>query len=532
MKRTTRLLCLVLGLLMLLGVFAACGGDETETTGQKKPTPTTQQQTGTGGGDTPTTETPTTGGEVEGGDENNGEDPRAEFWVYDDDGFVVDGLDYDAIDFSNEDGNAKFRLLLCQAWEQWTFPRELGSASDPMRSAAYLRNIELEDLLGIQFEINSVNGHSAHRAEWMAAATTAVGEGCEMFCGYSRWMAMHAQEEWLLNLYKYDYPNVLMPWYPLQLNQYSQYNCLFFVTGTSTTRTTAEGNTCFADLALLNDMELPSPLQTVIKGEWTIDKLYEYTSAFHNLAVETAGSDDPKYGIAVENPYAFYYGTGNRYTRLNTKTGKQELACVTEADLQRASECVEEVMKVLDTAEALNASGLPGYQMMNEKRAAFVVCGMLYVTMVSTENNYAPLPIPKRNTDQETYLTQTTWAFEVFGVPKTTSNAEMSTVTLEAVYSSDYRLMAPLFFEKNLKGRYTNSSDGAAIYDIIRNSRVIDFGHISQMCEVGPENAWNACFQANPQNVFVVQMQNSVNKDNRLNKELKNLLAVYKKYGA
>ena len=398
MKRFTRLICLLLVIASMVGVLAACDDKTPETTTPAAVTTTTTAPSG--GGNDPGTE----------GDTVDGTDPRAKYWVYDVVGLVVDPIDYEAIDYSDADGYRKFDMLVCQVWSQWTFPKDEGSASNPMQGAAFLRNIEIEDLLGVDFELTIVPGHSAHRAEWMTAATTALDNGCDLFCGYSRWMAIHAMDEYLENLYQYTYPDLTMPWYPLQLYQgeYSQYNCLFYVTGSCTTRTTAEGNTVFANLAMINDAGLPDPVQLAVSGKWTITELYKYTSAFRSLAIETANTADPKYGIVLENIYPFYYGMGNRYCQLNPVTGKQELACGSAQQLQNASDCVEEVMTVFDTPECSVAPGPAGWEMMNNQMGAFVVCGMLWITNTNAEAGYAALPIPKRNTDQATYLTQTT----------------------------------------------------------------------------------------------------------------------------
>lgn len=572
MKRSTKLLCLLLSVITLLGMLAACGGNETPTTGSQKPSVNTTTATPSQGtttsvvtdcfpnttdpnvitppstvtdvvtttppATTPPTTTPTT--TVNGGSSEvttlfpvvtNPVDDRPT----DANGYILDNIPYDEIDYSDPvEGAHKFRALVCEAFAQWTFPKEQGGQNNPMQTAAYYRNIEIEEKLGIYFQLNIVPGHSDYQSQWMTAATTAVGEGCELICGYSRWMAIHAQSEYLLNMYNYTYPELDMPWYPTQMNEWSQYNCLFFVSGTCTTRTTAEGHVIFADLNMLNDMNLEDPMAIVVAGDWTVSKLGEYTAAFHDLSVSTSSNPDTMiYGIYASSPYAFYYSMGNRYTQLSSR-GKQELACISESALQRASDCVEELLAVLNTTEAIAKPGLNIAQTMSTHRAAFVVGGMLNITWVTdNETPYAALPMPKRDINQEDYLTITTYAYEVFGIPTSSADPEMSAVTLEACFSSDYREMAPLFFEKNMKGRYTNSSIGAAIYDIIRYSRVIDFGNISRMNGTGPEDAWNQCFNGERmENTYVVYMNNTVNYQNVLRTELNNLLTVYRKHGS
>jgi hypothetical protein len=376
-----------------------------------------------------------------------------------------------------------------------------------------------------------VNGHSGYEAEWTNKVTDAMLNDCALFCGYSRWMAKHGQQEQLKNLLQYQYPALNNPWYPYQMDEWSQYDCLFFVTGTCTTRTTAEGNTVFYEQEMLSDNMLADPTQLAIKGEWTLEKLYEYTSAFHNIAVETKDTENPNFGIIVTTPYAFFYGMGNRYTTLNNR-GKQSASGLEKSAIETAAQCAEELLVIMNTDEGRRAYNNEAAQtLLQNKRAAFVVGGLLNITWVSGETKYAALPMPKRNLEQPLYYTQTTWAIEVFGIPTSTPDGEMSAVVLEAVYSSDYRDMAPIFFEKNLKGRYTNSTDAAAIFDLIRYSRVIDFGWINQFGDKQISACFDACFNDGSMSNVYANQANDSTFQKAITDGLTNTLTIYKKHG-
>ena len=51
----------------------------------------------------------------------------------------------------------------------------------------------------------------------------------------------------------------------------------------------------------------------------------------------------------------------------------------------------------------------------------------------------------------------------------------MGAVIIEAIASSDYRMIAPDYFERNMKYRYSNSDKGVKIFELIRDSISFDF---------------------------------------------------------
>ena len=139
--------------------------------------------------------------------------------------------------------------------------------------------------------------------------------------------------------------------------------------------------------------------------------------------------------------------------------------------------------------------------------------------------------MPKRNLDQTYYYTITTGAIEVFGIPTSTPDGEMSAVVLEAVFSSDYRDMAPVFFEQILKGMYTNSMDGAAMFDLIRYSRVIDFGWINAFGGIHIGDVFAACFVDGAMGNNYAEQVSAPDFQKKLTDGLTETLTVYKAHG-
>ena len=108
-----------------------------------------------------------------------------------------------------------------------------------------------------------------------------------------------------------------------------------------------------------------------------------------------------------------------------------------------------------------------------------MVCSMWEITRM-TEIAYQALPMPKLDESQTEYKTIMNNGFDVWCIPKNAPDKEASGIILEAFASANYRKVSPRFYEDNLKMRYTDTAQGARVYDLIRDSVIYDFGRISQ----------------------------------------------------
>ena len=109
-------------------------------------------------------------------------------------------------------------------------------------------------------------------------------------------------------------------------------------------------------------------------------------------------------------------------------------------------------------------------------------------------STYMPLPTPMYDGDQERYYTTPHNSYDVWSIPTTASEKEDSALVIEAIASSDYRDMAPFFYEDKLKMCYADDITGVKIFDIIRESTNVDFGRITSSSMGIMEEAFRKCF--------------------------------------
>jgi hypothetical protein len=97
---------------------------------------------------------------------------------------------------------------------------------------------------------------------------------------------------------------------------------------------------------------------------------------------------------------------------------------------------------------------------------------------------------------------------ELWCVPNYCEDPEIGGLIIEATASSDYREMAPKFFDNDFKYRYSSSENGVKIFDLIRSSYVTDFGPV--WINVGSPygTLWN-CIDHTPNDDPLNTMQNT-----------------------
>lgn len=107
-----------------------------------------------------------------------------------------------------------------------------------------------------------------------------------------------------------------------------------------------------------------------------------------------------------------------------------------------------------------------------------------YYAMIHKEEmsfTYGIVPIPKYDTIQEGYATCLGNPFTVYSIAKSSVIPDIAAATLECLASEAYRKVTPELFEATMKYQYSDVPASARMYDLIRNSVIIDLGRIFDM---------------------------------------------------
>lgn len=98
--------------------------------------------------------------------------------------------------------------------------------------------------------------------------------------------------------------------------------------------------------------------------------------------------------------------------------------------------------------------------------------------MTNVDFSYGVLPSPKYDLDQEDYIAVMGNPFSLYGVYGNTADANRVAAVLECWASEAYRNTTPAVFELTLKLKYSETSNEADMYDIIRSTVFFDLGRL------------------------------------------------------
>ena len=386
--------------------------------------------------------------------------------THDANGYLLDDIP------EQDNGNKTVTVLVYQEVKGSVLPDQ-DNAGNLVEHTVYMRNIAVEERLGIKFDPIYCKSAWSEKETFLAKATLA-GENYDLIATYSLWPQVLAVQGYLYNLKNLEYPHLEQPWWCQSVQEWEQHGSLFFVTSNCSVRFINQAEAIFANTTMLNNYGAEDPTMLVMEGKWTLDKLYEMSALLHT-DVNSDGVNIP-YGLIVEDQSRldmFYYGANLRSTR----TGEDGLAymCIDD-EQEKLTSLVDKMIRLFHRNEA--AIGI-GSQPMHNGMTAFMAGYISQLTTLDDPSTYTALPVPKYDENQEEYKTVNTNGFDVWCVPLVAKNPELSAVVMEAVASEDYRSVAPFYYDQYLKLRYSNNDIGVAIYDIIRNSVTVDFGRIS-----------------------------------------------------
>ncbi len=91
------------------------------------------------------------------------------------------------------------------------------------------------------------------------------------------------------------------------------------------------------------------------------------------------------------------------------------------------------------------------------------------------EADFAILPFPKFNEDQETYITSVRDSFMAFCIPSNNDDSEFTGTITEALCVSGSEYVFPVYYDVLLKGKTVRDKESSEMLDIIKDSLFVEF---------------------------------------------------------
>lgn len=474
MQRITKLSCFLLALLMLVLSLAACNDS-----GKGELTTTTTTTVPPGGGDGLPEET------------------------YDENGYRNDHIDRDSIDY----GGRKVKVLAWYHNKDMLFPESLKDG-ESLSNDVYERNHEISEDLGIEIHPTFKYSHMSSNMEgdgmelYNAVMSANPSDTYDAVVCYSHFPALMAKEGKLVEMNSLQFPETDMPWYPEGISTWGFNNRLFFVASNSCVQNILASWCIFANKTLIEEKGLKDIETVVLEGNWTLDTLKQYS---RNWAAEAESNNpdnkqDPNniYGFALTHRTVidgFYHGAGfSAYTK---DAADSPVPLYNRSTyIEQISQFLDKFFDICDSPEFMmgNYSGDIYYPLEN-KNAVFFAASLDSYTRLD-DYTYCVIPMPKLDDQQQEYRTLTRDVTELWCIPVDSEDPEVGGLLIEATASSDYRVIAPKFFDKDFKYRYSDTEKGVKIFDLIRSSFVTEFGSVWSQAVSGPYAMLQNCVNA------------------------------------
>ncbi|MBQ4141097.1 MAG: hypothetical protein IJD70_07145 [Clostridia bacterium] len=348
-----------------------------------------------------------------------------------------------------------------------------------INDVVYRRNENVQDRLNFKFAWNGQKGAKGNLESFVTYMRTGIdsGENIEIVAVHSMVMGAVAAEGYLQNLGDVDHINLDSPWWPEDLVENSTIKGnIFFVSGDISLNTLLGMEGVFFN----KDMTESDLYSHVHNKTWTIEQMFNESKDAYKDSTGDGKSDDDVFGYITYSGMinAMCIGMGIRIT------DKDEEGFIKLSDTY-VSEKTQTLIEMLNsyfynnnawyyTPKSWNGAA----ETFSDGRALFTMASVRYTVneLAGSDVTYGILPAPLYNTDQESYHTLMANTYTMFGISIGCKDTTRPGAVIEAMASEGYHTVTPVVFEVALKARYSDDSSDAMMFDVLRESVVMEIG--------------------------------------------------------
>ena len=362
-------------------------------------------------------------------------------------------------------------------------------SGDIIMDAAYRRNMTVEE--GFSVKIKHVPLASQTQfAAMIRSEIASMSDAYDLASAFQEQTTPLATEGLFLANTSLPYQEDLSdkPWYSPKLNGALNFNgkqVLFYSDMTCITLSCTYG--LFWNKSLGEKNGIKGLEQLALDGKWTYDEFYKNTANFSkDLDGNGTWDDKDQYAFSCftsmasgsPSAVAFQYGMG-QFTTVMDEQGNPKLALNT-------TKMADIVQKLNDLCWTDNRTGM--YSGTKVSAESFAAGNILFWSAIimhaanymrDMKDTFVVLPQPKYDLEQEEYYTNTSnYSSMVFMVPQCVKDAEYSSMIFDALSYEGYKEVTPAFFEYSMKLKFSYDSVASQLFDIVRESTVLDFGMV------------------------------------------------------
>jgi len=352
---------------------------------------------------------------------------------------------------------------------------------DNVDDAVYKRNNIVMDRFNMDLEIVKT-GNPDQVPEFVRQSILSNADDYDVVAGYQYYSIRLASEGLLLNLNSLPNLDFTQPYWSQSMIEGMSYgDNTYWCTGDLSLRYIGGMYVSFINKAIWNDY-FPDIdcYDMALNGEWTLDALNEMAYVVYDDLNANGRKDS-------EDLLGLLFNIGH-----NTCDGLMMSSDITfsrwddngipylDYDMDRIVSFCEKMKEISYENEGVLSWGSSDEDVMRQFAESTVMCTptRLYYSELhfrEMEDDFAVLPMPKFDAEQENYVTTIHDGTTLFGIPITNSKIEATTMVLEALASEAYRTVTPVYYEMALKIKYVRDDMSAIMIDLIREGVTADF---------------------------------------------------------
>ena len=378
--------------------------------------------------------------------------------------------------------NDEFVIFTWSNQVMWEWNEDGETSGDKIHDAIYNRQVRTEERLGIKIVIAKQNGDWDHRNSFITAVEANVESGSQdafdLVGQYTPAAPIGAMKNLYTNLSDVEYLDWERPWWPQDIQESCHINNnVYFITGDITGTLVRNIHCIIGNLDLANNYSLPNLYDLVDNMEWTFDK-------FAELSLGTIQGINPDgsacYSVTFPNNVEYdslFYGAGFRFVE-HDADGKLVMSEGLKSDrLETWYQTCQSFLLDNTDVEILAINGANGFTSGN----VLFHCGGISDVQNSLQDvnfDFAVLPFPLYDKDQEEYYTITSYWVSMYSIPTNAADPKQSAAVLECLSSYGYRYITPVIYQEAFQYRYLDTLENANMFDLLHNTLVFDPGRL------------------------------------------------------
>lgn len=391
------------------------------------------------------------------------------------------------------------------------------ATGDTIDDAVYNRNRKLEERFNFGFDEQyydyTVEGNDAPRKLLLAGDDT-----YQLYVGRCVHMFNYASEGYFYKIDDLTAINTEKPYWNSQLyDNLSIGNAHYFAVGDFNISAFDFTHVLLFNKKMIDDLNLGDIYSTVLDGKWTFDRFGEMSrAAVSDVNGDSVMDENDQYGytsLGKQVLPGFWIAGG----ALSMKKNDGQLVYTAPTD-QKFIDVCQKVFEITWNDNIwhrvpITVDREEEMQMFCDGKALFTDSSCFQISLTrDAATDFGIIPYPKYDETQDKYYSRIEGC-ELFGVPLTNADPEMTSVILEAMACESRKIVIPAYYEVALKVKFTRDEESSKMLDIAFENRVFDYGD-TILCEEFRDGVMRQAFAKDNRDIVstLTKVQNKVEK--------------------